>query len=261
MGMKETDILKAAKMLLKAEKSRRCIRPISDYFADVSLQDAYAIQSLVVDHKRDNNEKVTGRKIGLTSLAMQELLGVNEPDYGILTDGMTVKHNKVERNRFIQPKIEAEFAFVLKKDLYGPNVSANDVVDATEFVAMAFEIVDSRICDWKIGLTDTIADNGSSAMYLLGSDMIQLQQIDLCSVCVKLYKNEIFQNEGMGRDVMGNPANAVAWLANTLSMHHEHLKKGEVILSGAVSAALTAESGDCFSAEFEGIGRLDIYFI
>jgi 2-keto-4-pentenoate hydratase len=159
MGMKKTDIPMQQKFVeLKNQDDAQ-----SDIKQSCcSMQDAYAIQSLVVDHKCNNNERLTGRKIGLTSLAMQELLGVNEPDYGVLTDCMTVKHDKVERYRLIQPKIEAEFAFVLKKDLYGPNVSADDVVDATEYVAMAFEIVDSRICDWKIGLIDTIADNGSS---------------------------------------------------------------------------------------------------
>jgi 2-keto-4-pentenoate hydratase len=237
------------------------MRPISESYPNLSVKDAYEIQRLIVHRKISDKEKQTGKKIGLTSLVMQNLLGVHEPDYGCLTDQMEIKDGRAARNRLIQPKIEAEFAFVLGCDLQGPNITAADVIKATEYVAMAFEVVDSRICDWKIKLTDTIADNGSSAMYLLGTKRINPHETDLCAVRVKLFKGDTLQNEGMGKDVMGNPANAVAWLANTLSDHSDFLKKGDIILSGAISAALPADLGDRFSAEFEGIERIDITFV
>ena len=255
------NVSELARQLQDAEKSRRCIRPISETYPNLSVKDAYEIQRLIVRQKTSDKESRTGKKIGLTSLVMQQLLGVNEPDFGCLTDQMEVKDSRVERNRLIQPKIEAEFAFVLGSDLHGPNITASDVIKATDYVAMAFEVVDSRICDWKIKLTDTIADNGSSAMYLLGAKKINLNLTDLCAVRMRLFKGETLQNEGMGKDVMGNPANAVAWLANILADYNDFLKKGDIILPGAISAALPAESGDRFSAEFVGIGRIDIAFI
>ncbi|PJN88843.1 2-keto-4-pentenoate hydratase [Bacillus sp. mrc49] len=247
---------------LKAEKTRIGIAAPTSEIEDLDVEDAYQIQLETIRRKIQSGLQVSGKKIGLTSKAMQEVLGVNEPDYGHLLDGMRVENGGcISSSRLIQPKVEAEVAFILKKDLHGPDITVDDVIEATDYVVAAIEVVDSRVMDWKIKLPDTVADNASSGLYILGDRKIQLRDIELPSVQMSLYKNGDFMNEGTGEAVLGNPATCVAWLANKLHAFNGTLNAGEVILSGALSAAIEAKPGDHFSADFgEKLGIVSINF-
>lgn len=250
-----------ASILKEAEISNKAIIKIPERYEGISISDAYKIQRINIDKELDSGKKITGKKIGLTSVAMQKLLGVDQADFGHLLNSMEVKNGVIDRSKLIQPKVEAELAFILKEELIGPNITAEQVLAATDYVVPSIEIVDSRIENWKISITDTIADNASSGMYYLSNIRIDPRTTDLASITMRLKKNGIYENEGRGEDVLGNPAEAVAWLANVLSEYGSELKKGEVVLSGAFSAALTAEKDDIFTAEFENIGDVSIRFI
>ena len=204
---------------------------------------------------------ISGKKIGLTSEGIQKQLGVNEPDYGHLFATMDCADGKVKTNELIQPKIEGELAFVLKADLSGGNVTVQDVRDATDYVQVAFEIVDSRIDNWRIRLEDTVADNASSGRYILGGKKLNIDEVDLPTISMKLYKNGKPVAEGRGSAVLGDPCIAVAWLANRLWGYGVTLKKGEVILSGAFSVAPEAKKGDTFEAEFSSFGKVSATFV
>ncbi|MGE7768006.1 2-keto-4-pentenoate hydratase [Peribacillus sp. NPDC096540] len=247
---------------LNAEKTRIGISAPTSEIQDLDVKAAYQIQLETIHRKVLSGLHVTGKKIGLTSKAMQQLLGVNEPDYGHLLDGMKVQNNGyISECKVLQPKVEAEIAFILKKDLQGPNVTVEDVIEATDYVVASIEVVDSRVMNWEIKLPDTVADNASSGLYILGDFKVLLKDIDLPSIQMSLYKNEEFINHGTGNAVLGNPATCVAWLANKLHEFDISLNAGEVILSGALSAAVEAKSGDHFSADFgEKLGKVSIYF-
>lgn len=258
---KEYTYEELANLLKQAERTCIPVSAISKENPEIEISDAYAIQLLNIRKEVVDGKKITGKKIGLTSLAMQNLLGVNRPDFGHLLDTMEVKDEIVDRKKLLQPKVEGELAFVLKKDLAGPGVTSKDVIDATDFVVPSIEIVDSRIANWKINIIDTVADNASSGMYVVGKERIDPLKTDLLSIRMKLFKNGEYINEGIGSDVLGDPATAVAWLANTLSEFGVSLKKGEIVLSGAFSAALAAEAGDEFTAVYENIGEVKVKFI
>jgi 2-keto-4-pentenoate hydratase len=250
-----------ASALKQAEKTRISINAISKENPELEVDDAYAIQLLNIKKEVADGKRITGKKIGLTSLAMQNMLGVNRPDFGHLLDSMEVVHGTIERSSMLQPKVEGELAFVLKEDLTGPGVTAEDVLRATEYVVPSIEIVDSRVANWKINIIDTVADNASSGMYIEGKEKLDPRKTDLLSIRMKLYKNGEYVNEGVGSDVLGDPAFAVAWLVNTLSEYGVMLKKGEIVLSGAFSAALSAEAGDEFTAVYENIGEVTVKFV
>lgn len=255
------DCKKAAESLYKAEKEVYQINSISAENPDMTVEDAYAIQLENVAKKVENGEKVIGLKVGLTSKGMQKLLGVNEPDYGHLTDKMLLLEGDIcSMEELIQPKVEGELAFCLKKPLKGPGVTIADVYNATDWVVPAIEIVDSRIKDWKIKLVDTIADNGSSAKLVLGSKMTPIGDVDMRLVGMNLEKNGELVSTGTGAEVWGNPAAAVAWLANKLSQFDIEMKEGSIILAGAVTAAEVAKSGDSFTVSFQGMGSVTVKF-
>ncbi|MGJ9385024.1 2-keto-4-pentenoate hydratase [Salipaludibacillus sp. CF4.18] len=250
-----------ANRLLIAEKERVGIAALTDENPSFSTTDAYAVQLEIIKQKQQSGQQIVGKKIGLTSVAMQELLGVDEPDYGHLLHGMVVENgSEVSFERVMQPKVEGEIAFVLNKDLKGPNVTALEVLQATDYILPALEIVDSRVKDWKIKLPDTIADNASSGLYVLGGTPKRIDKIDLSQVGMVLLKNGEVVNTGVGAAVMGHPANCVAWLANKLSEFDITLNKGEVILSGALSAAVNAEPGDVFTAKIAHLGEVSVRF-
>lgn len=237
------------------------VQPLTELAPDLSIDEAYYVQLRTIEENIKNGEKITGKKIGLTSLAMQEMLGVNEPDYGHLTDAMEVPNGgKISFKKVLQPKVEGEIAFILKEDLVGPNVTPLDVVKATEAIVPALEIVDSRVKDWKITLEDTVADNASSGLYLLGNKAKRITDVDMKLLGMALYKNEELQNTGVGAAALGDPVHCVAWLANKLAAYDIHLKAGEVILSGALSAAIEAEPGDSFRAKFAELGEVSVQF-
>ena len=250
-----------ANMLYEAEASRVAIPPLTEIDPQLDIDDAYAIQLENVRRVVEEGHSISGKKIGLTSFGIQKQLGVNEPDYGHLFHAMDCKDGKVTIDRLMQAKIEGEVAFVLKDDLKGGNVTAEDVRSATDYVVAAFEIVDSRVADWKIKLVDTVSDNASSGRYVLGSKKVSIDQVDLPKVHMTLTKNGEPAGEGDGSAVLGDPAEAVAWLSNKLWSYGVSLNKGEVILSGAFSAAPAAKKGDVFLADFGELGSVEAVFI
>ncbi len=251
-----------ATKLLQAESERVPIDTLTETYPGLTVEDAYRIQLEGITMKLAQGRKVIGKKIGLTSKGMQKLLGVNEPDYGHLFDNMLLLEGEpCQRQELLLPKVEGELAFVLKDTLKGPGVTIADVLRATEGVMPAFEIVDSRIRDWKIKLADTIADNGSSARLVLGSRLVPVQDLDLRLIGMVLEKNGEMVSSGAGAEVWGHPAAAVAWLANKLAEFDIALEAGEIILSGAVTAAEVAEAGDVFTLSFDRVGSLNLKFI
>lgn len=192
---------------------------------------------------------------------MQQSLGVDEPDYGHLLASMEVPEGgKVAADKVLQPRVEGEIAFVLKEKLIGPEVTAFDVIRATDYVVPAIEIVDSRIKDWKLTLADTVGDNASSGLYVLGNKRFDLTELDLRLVGMALYKNGELVNTGAGAACLDHPINAVVWLANKLAEYDIALLPGEVILSGALSAAVPAEPGDEFEMKFNRMGNVKVSF-
>ena len=251
-----------AEMLAKAENERKPLDQLTVTYPDLTVQDAYNIQLEGIALKQVQGRKIIGKKIGLTSKGMQNLLRVNEPENGHLLENiLQIEGEACRRTELLLPKIEGELAFVLKDKLKGPGVTIADVLRATEGVMCAFEIVDSRIRDWKIKLADTIADNGSSARLVLGSRLVPVQDLDLRLIGMVLEKNGEMVSSGAGAEVWGHPAAAVAWLANKLSEFDIALEAGEIILSGAVTAAEVAEAGDVFTLSFDGLDSLNLKFI
>ncbi|MBQ0137914.1 MAG: fumarylacetoacetate hydrolase family protein [Kurthia sp.] len=237
------------------------VEAITSKFPNLKVKEAYEIQLQTVAHKMEQGHIITGKKIGLTSEAMQNSLNVHEPDYGHLLSDMLIKNNgKVPSGHLLQPKVEGELAFVLKKDLKGPNITAMDVILATDYIVPALEIVDSRIKNWKINLQDTIADNASSGLYVLGDERFQIHEVDFKKIGMALYKNDELLNTGAGVACLGNPVEAVVWLANKLADYTISLKKGEVILSGALSEAMPAYEGDVFACKFNQLGEVRVEF-
>jgi 2-keto-4-pentenoate hydratase len=255
------DIQKAATILMEAESEKKPIAPFTSSGEEISVDDAYQIQLQQIRRKVDNGAVIVGKKIGLTSIVMQEMFNVNEPDYGhILNDMMYGDGETIPLDKFIQPKIEFEIAFVLKKNLTGPGVTMNEVLEATEYIVPALEIIDSRISDWQIKYEDTVADNGSSAGAVIGKKTTSIHDLDLAGLAMNAYRNGKFLDSALGAAVMGHPAQAVAWLANALGNYGISLNKGEVILSGALSKAVPIEDGDTFTAEFDHIGTVSATF-
>ncbi|WP_338823542.1 2-hydroxyhexa-2,4-dienoate hydratase [Moorella humiferrea] len=256
------DYQAVAAELLTAEVSCKPIEPLTETYPDLTVEDAYRIQLAGIEMKKARGSRVIGKKIGLTSRAMQKLLGVNEPDYGHLLDNMLLLEGEpCRRDELLLPRVEGELAFILKDTLKGPGVTIADVFRATEGIMPAFEIVDSRIRDWKIKLQDTIADNASSARLVLGSRMVPIKDLDLRLIGMVLEKNGEVVSTGAGAAVWGHPAAAVAWLANKLAAFDIALEAGEIILSGAVTAAENASAGDVFTVSFYGLGSLSLKFI
>lgn len=261
MSIVTNKIKEYAALLAEAEKTGVGTHPLTKVDPSLSVTEAYHIQLENIQMKVDQGQKISGKKIGLTSLAMQKLLGVDEPDYGHLLDSMLVTNGgTILIEKVLQPKVEAELAFVLKKDLIGPNITTLDVLQATDYIVPALEIVDSRVKDWKIKLPDTIADNASSGFYVLGNRKAKVDEINLELLGVVLSKNNEIVNTGVGAAALGNPATCVAWLANKLSEFGIPLKAGEIILSGALSAAADAKAGDTFSARFAHLGEVKVHF-
>lgn len=250
-----------AEKLYEAEEEQSGILPITSLNPLITVEEAYSIQLENIERKAAQGYKIVGKKIGLTSVAVQKMLGVNEPDYGHLLDSMIVDNGSViKSSKLLQPKVEAEIAFVLKSELKGPNVTALDVLKATDYVLPAIEIVDSRIQDWKIQLADTVADNASSAFYVLGGEPTKIANVNLELIGMALMKNGQLVNTGVGAAALGNPIQCVAWLANRLADFNISLRVGEVILSGALSAMIEAQAGDSFTARFAHLGEVSVRF-
>jgi len=255
------DCKSIAANLFEAEKSRRPIALITSANPSFGIEEAYRVQLEGVALKVAAGHKVAGMKIGFTSRAMQELMNVREPDYGHLTDRMMLTEGQAcPMDRVIQPKVEGELAFCLKKTLKGPGVTIADVYSATAYVCPSIEVVDSRFPDWQLTMLDSVADNGSASFFILGGRMTPIERVDLRLTGMILEKNGELVNSGCGAEVMGHPAASVAWLANKLSEFDIALEAGLIVLSGALTAALPAAAGDSFTASFTGLGSVTLRF-
>ncbi|WP_454197321.1 2-keto-4-pentenoate hydratase [Nocardia sp. Marseille-Q1738] len=259
--MRSADQQYAAEVLLSAYRSRIAVAPLTDGHPGMSVADAYGVQLAQLEAWQAAGARVAGHKIGLTSLAIRQQLGVFEPDYGHLLDSMFFpEHTPIPADQFLQPRIEPELAFVLRKPLRGPGVTAAEALTAVDFVLPALEIIDSRIADWRITLADTIADNASSGAVVLGSKPTALSAVDLRLTGCTLHHNGALAATGAGGAVLGSPVNSLVWLANTLAGRGVELEAGQVVLSGALTAAAAAAPGDTFTANFGGIGSVTATF-
>lgn len=248
--------------LYEALRDGRTVAPLIARDASLTIDDAYAISLDALARRRRDGEKVIGKKIGVTSKAVQDMLGVHQPDFGFLTDRMWVEGDiDVAAHKLIQPRAEAEIAFILKAPLAGPGVTQADVLAATECIAPCFEIVDSRIAEWKIGIVDTIADNASCGVFVLGEARADPRDFDLPALHVRVTKNGTPLSEGYGAAVQGSPLEAVAWLANTLGAYGVTLDAGDVILSGSLVPLEPAVAGDVFEMVLEGVGTCTARFV
>lgn len=247
-----------AASLGSAYKTRQPIEPPSAAGA-MDADDAYAVQLLQVEQWVGAGATVRGHKVGLTSRAMQKMLGVDEPDYGHLLDSMFVASGeRLAPERFLQPRAEPEIAFVLGDDLCGPGVTTAAVLRATDFVLAALEIIDSRIRDWQITLLDTIADNASCGAVVLASTPIRPGALDLRLAGCNLYRNGELVATGAGGAVLGDPVRAVAWVANTLGARGIALHAGDVVMPGSCTAAFPLCPGDTVHADFAGLGPVTV---
>jgi 2-oxopent-4-enoate/cis-2-oxohex-4-enoate hydratase len=243
-------------------RDRRTVSPLIARDPSLTIDDAYSISLDFLARRRKDGERVVGKKIGVTSKAVQDMLGVHQPDFGFLTDWMHITGDiDVDAKALIAPRAEAEIAFILKDGLTGPGVTAADVIAATESIAPCFEIVDSRIEDWKIGIVDTIADNASCGVFVIGEARADPRDFDLAALHVTVTKNGDPLSEGYGAAVQGNPAQAVAWLANTLGAYGVTLDVGDIILSGSLVPLAPAVKGDIFEMTLHGIGGCTARFV
>lgn len=251
----------AADRLHDAAVGRTPCEPIRDLLPDGTIDDAYLVQQQVIERSRRGVRRV-GRKIGLTSPAVQSQMGVDQPDFGVLFADMAYGDNEpIPADRLLQPRVEAEVAFVLGGDLLVHPVSAADVLRATEFVVAAIEVVDSRIRDWDISIVDTVADNASSGAFVLGGMPRRLTDIgDLREVEMALTCDGEVRSSGTGEACLGHPVNAVVWLANAVAERGAPLREGEVILSGSLGPLVPVERGRTYEATFTGLGSVRARF-
>ena len=247
--------------LYAAWLARRPLEPLRLREPGITIEDAYQIQERFVARRVQAGETIIGKKIGATSKPVQDFLEVYQPDFGMLLSGMVYQEgDTIPLGTLIQPKAEAELAFVLKEDLKGPGITAMDVIRATDYVLPCFEIVDSRITAWNIKIQDTVADNASCGVYVLGKTKGDPRKLDITLAGMVLEKNGELFSTGVGAAVQGSPANAVAWLANTLGELGIPFKAGEVILSGSQSALVPVVDGDELVCTVGGLGSCRVKF-
>ncbi len=250
-----------ASALREAEASRKPIAPLASRWPEIDVADAYEIQRANIEHRLRGGATVRGHKVGLSSRAMQEMMGVREPDYGHLLDDMFVFEGaRVPCTDLIQPRVEIEVAFVLGAPLPKRGCNAADVIRATEFILPAIEIIDSRIADWQIGITDTIADNASSARVVLGGNPVRLEDVDVRSIGAALSCNGNIVETGTAAAVLGNPVTSVAWLAETIGRFDVSIEAGHVVLPGSCTRAVPVTAGDSVRADFDRLGPVEVAF-
>ncbi len=254
-------VARLAAALVEATARREPVPPLTDAHPEITVADAYAIQELVARSRLAAGETIVGWKVGLTSAAMQQQLGVDQPDYGpLLTRHVIPADGVVDMRELIAPRIEAEIAFVLGSPLRGPGVSRDDVLAATSAVAASLEIIDSRVANWKIRLADTIADMASSARVVVSEARMELDGVDLLAERVILERNGERAAEGVGAAVLGDPLEAVAWAANTLGALGVTLEAGHVVMPGAMHASVPVAAGDEIVARFDRLGPVSVRF-
>jgi 2-keto-4-pentenoate hydratase len=256
-----TAVREAADLLRNAADTGKPCLPIRDLFSFGDIEAAYAVQRLNTERALAAGRRLAGRKIGLTSPAVQRQLGVAQPDFGALFADMTVADGgTVPAHRLLQPKVEAEVALVLADDLPDPDCTAADVVRATGFAAAALEIVDSRITDWDISIVDTGAATASSGRFVLGGTRVPLDRVDLRTVRMTLSRHGTVVSEGSGADCLGSPLAAARWLASTLARRGDPLRAGDVVLTGALGPMVAVAPGDVFHSEISGLGSVRVGF-
>ena len=250
-----------ARSLAEAELNRAPIDPLTSLYPEMNVVDAYEVQLLNIRRQVAAGARVVGHKVGLSSEVMQKMMNVDEPDYGHLLDVMeSFEDQPVPASNFCFPRVEVEVGFILGKDLPGAGCTIEDVIDATEFVVPSIELIDSRIKDWKIGLADTIADNASSAGFVLGKERVDPKSIDITNIDAVLTRNGEMIAEGRSDAVLGNPVIAVAWLAQKVESFGVRLKAGDIVLPGSCTRAIDVRAGDKFVAEFTGLGSVHLEF-
>lgn len=261
--MRTTLIQTLGNELYDALRGRHTVTPPTERHPDLTLDEAYRISLHLLERRLADGEKVVGKKIGLTSRAVQQMLKVDQPDFGFLTDAMVFNQGEDMpiSDRLIQPRAEGEVAFILKKDLTGPGVTAADVLAATECLIPCFEVVDSRVEDWRITIADTVADNASCGLFVLGDQAVSPRQVDLVTCGMVVEKNGAILSTGAGAAALGSPVNCVAWLANTLGRFGIPLKAGEVILSGSLVPLEPVQAGDVMRVDIGGIGGASVRFV
>jgi 2-oxo-hept-3-ene-1,7-dioate hydratase len=258
----------AAERLDTAERTRQQVAQFSLSYPDITLDDAYAIQRAWVARKIRDGRKLVGHKIGLTSRAMQVSSNITEPDFGALLDDMLFDEGTdIPFERFIVPRVEVELAFILGKPLKGPNVTVFDVLDATEWVIPALEIIDARIqqVDPQTGATrkvfDTISDNAANAGVVMGGRPVRPTDVDLRRIPAVLYRNGVIEESGVSAAVLNHPAKGVAWLANKLAAYDVSLEPGQIILGGSFTRPVTASPGDTFHVDYDQLGSIACRFV
>ncbi|OBB44619.1 2-keto-4-pentenoate hydratase [Mycobacterium sp. 852002-51961_SCH5331710] len=252
---------KLAADLAQAERSKVPIPPLTDGHSDIDVVDAYEIQLINIRQRVAEGAKVIGHKVGLSSKAMQQMMNVDEPDYGHLLDDMAVHEDTpVKSADYLYPRVEVEVGFILADDLPGAGCTEDDVLAATAAFAPAIELIDTRITDWKIKLCDTIADNASSAGWVLGENRVSPKDIDITAIDAVLTRNGEVVAKGRSDAVLGNPVTAVAWLARKVDSFGVRLKAGDIVLPGSCTKAFDATPGADYVADFAGLGSVHLSF-
>jgi 2-keto-4-pentenoate hydratase len=247
--------------LAQAERSRVPMSPLTDGNPDLDVVDAYEIQLINIRQRIAEGARVIGHKVGLSSEAMQKMMNVDEPDYGHLLDDMQVfEETPVPSGRYLYPRVEVEVGFILADDLPGAGCTEDDVLAATAAFAPAIELIDTRIMNWQIKLCDTIADNASSAGWVLGQGRVSPKDIDIKNIDAVLKNNGEVVAEGRSDAVLGNPVTAVAWLARKVEAFGVRLKAGDIVLPGSCTRAIDAPPGSHFVADFSGLGSVRLDF-
>ncbi|MBB6523056.1 2-oxo-hept-4-ene-1,7-dioate hydratase [Pseudoteredinibacter isoporae] len=266
--MQAEDIKQAAEELYHAERNRQPVDPVTLRFPDMEIADSYAIQQQWVNRKIDDGRKVVGYKIGYTSRAMQKALNINEPDYGVLLDDMVFADGSdIEVSQFCDPRLEMELAFILKEELSGENVSVFDVLNATDYVVPALEIIAARShrvhpeSQYKRTVRDTIADNAGNAGIIMGGCPIKPDARDLRWCGGMLYLNGLLEETGLAAAVLNHPANGVSWVAKRFAPHGVSLKPGQIILSGSFTAPIPVKAGDTIHADYGPLGGISCHFV
>jgi 2-keto-4-pentenoate hydratase len=254
-------IEQAALRLREAGEKHQPCAPIRDLIAPTDVASAYAVQEFNTKYWLGRGRKLVGRKIGLTAVAVQKQLGVDQPDFGLLFDDMLAAEDRaIPFAELMQPKVEAEIAIVLKKPLTKTQHSVADIADATDYACAAIEIVGSRIANWDIKLADTIADNASSSHFVLGARKVPLARADLVNCAMTMVRRGETVSTGSGAACMGNPLNAAVWLADTMVKYGRPLQAGDVIMTGALGPMVAVSAGDVVEARIEGLGQVRATF-
>lgn len=255
-------VVKAADLLAEAIRTRVACPPVRTLLDDGGdLETAYAVQQLNVRRDLDAGRRIVGRKIGLTSVAVQRQLGVDQPDFGALFADMAVPDGaEVPAGQLLQPKVEAEIAFVLGRDLPDRACTVVDLLRAVDFALPALEIVDSRVRNWDISLVDTVADNASCGLYVLGGTPVPLTRVDVRAATMTMTRGGVTASEGTGADCLGSPLHAAVWLASALAERGDPLRAGDLVLTGALGPMIPTAPGEEFEAHISELGSVRVRF-